>query len=183
MVALKQALLIIDVQNDYFPGGRFELHQPLKALANVERALRMFREKKLPVIHVQHISTREGAAFFLPGTEGAEIHKNLAPAAGEHLVVKGAPNAFFRTNLAEILNESGVTDLVVCGMMSHICVDTTVRACFDFGLGVTLLADACTTRDLAGEGKTIPAETVHAVYMASLNGTFAKVVKTDELKI
>ncbi len=180
---MKQALLIIDVQNDYFPGGRCELREPLRALANVERVLGTFREKDLPVIHVQHINTREGATFFLPGTEGAEVHKNLAPAPGEYLVVKHAPNAFFRTNLAEILKENGITDLVVCGMMSHMCVDTTVRACFDFGLGVTLLADACTTRDLAWEGTTIPAETVHATYMASLNGVFAKVVGTDELKI
>lgn len=177
---MKRALLIIDVQNDYFPGGKFELCNATGALGNIEKILLHFRTERLPVIHVQHINTRQGAAFFVPDTEGVRIHQNLSPLEGEHLVVKGAPNSFFGTNLRELIRDQGVTDLAICGMMSHMCVDTTVRACKDYGIGVTLLDDACATRDLTWDDKTIPAQTVQAVFMASINGTFAAVLKTDD---
>jgi nicotinamidase-related amidase len=99
----------------------------------------------------------------------------------EYLVVKHTPNSFFETNLADILKQEGITDLVICGMMSHMCVDTTTRACKDFGIKVTLLSDACTTKDLIYNGKVIPAETVHDVFMASLNNMFASVIETSVL--
>ncbi len=178
---MNKALLIIDVQNDYFAGGRAELHEPLLALTNIEKTIATFRDKKLPVIHVQHINTREGATFFLPGTDGAKIHKKLIPLEGEHLVVKHAPSSFLGTSLSNILRENGIVELVIVGMMSHMCVDTTVRACMDHGIKVTLLADACATKSLTFDGTTIPAETVHATFMASLNGTFARVIPTTEL--
>lgn len=176
---MKTALLIIDVQNDYFPGGRSPLHHSLAALEKIEKVLRLFRERGLPVIHVQHVNTRPGAAFFLPETAGVLIHERLQPGENEFLVVKHAPNSFLNTELSQILQDNGIADLVVCGMMSHMCVDTTVRAGMDYGIKVTLLADACATKDLVYNGETIPAETVHKTYMASLNGMFAQVVDTD----
>ncbi len=178
---MNKALLIIDVQNDYFEGGRAELVNPLDVLANIEKALALFRAAGLPVIHVQHISTRPGATFFLPDTDGAAIHSRIAPRDGESVVVKHAPNSFYQTGLAELLKEKAVDELVVCGMMSHMCVDTTVRACKDLGLAVTLLHDACGTKDLVWNGAPIPARTVHAAFMASLSGMFASVIATDVL--
>jgi nicotinamidase-related amidase len=178
---MSKALLIIDVQNDYFESGKSALHNSLAALDNIERVLVRFRGKKLPVIHVQHINTRPGATFFLPDTEGVLIHKRLTPREEEYVVVKHAPNSFFETELDDILIEEGVTELIVCGMMSHMCVDTTVRACKDRGIKVTLLHDACATKDLVFNEKTIPAETVHATFMASLQGMFANVIWTEEL--
>lgn len=178
---MKKALLIIDVQNDYFEGGKMELHKPLDALANIEKILEDFRESKLPVIHVRHINTREGATFFLPETDGAEIHKNLTPWDNEYVVIKQAPNSFLGTNLLEILKENNIDELVICGMMSHMCVDTTVRICMDYGIKVTLLEDACATKELTFRSEVIPAETVHSVFMASLDKMFATVIKTDEM--
>jgi len=180
---LSKALLIIDVQNDYFEGGKSELKNPMDALRNIELVLGMFREKKFPVIHVQHINTRQGAAFFLPETEGVKIHINLTPIMNEHIVIKHAPNSFYETELDGILFDYGITELVICGMMSHMCVDTTVRACKDRGLMVTLLHDACTTKDLVFKGETIPSETVHQTFMASLQGMFANVIETSELNL
>ncbi len=175
--------MIIDVQNDYFPGGKSELNNSLGALSNIEMVLYAFRQMQLPVINVQHINTREGATFFLPETEGAKIHSRITPLENEFVVTKHAPNSFLKTNLAEILSENGITDLVVCGMMSHMCVDTTVRACMDFGIKVTLLEDACATKNLVFKGKTIPAEVVQETFMASLSGMFASVIKTKDLEI
>jgi nicotinamidase-related amidase len=180
---LKKALLIIDVQNDYFEGGKSELFNPLKALKNIEKVLAVFRQKNMMVIHVQHINKKEGAAFFLPNTDGALIHKNLKPQKNEFLIIKYAPSSFLETKLAEVLKDNDITEVVTCGMMSHMCIDTTVRACMDYGLKVTLLEDACATKNLCFREKIIPAKTIHAVFMASLDGTFAKVIKTDELDI
>lgn len=177
---MKTALVIIDVQNDYFSGGKWELHKADAALGNTQRILAAFREKKLPVIHIQHISNGPNAAFFAPDTYGALIHANLTPIEGESHIIKHAPNSFFETGLADTLKSQSITDIVICGMMSHMCVDTTTRACRDHGLNATLIEDACAARDLNYNNKIIPAETVHDVFMASLNGTFANVIKTEE---
>jgi len=177
---LKQALLIIDVQNDYFAGGKSELCNPLEVLKNIEKVLQHFRNQALTVIHVQHISAHVGATFFLPDTEGVLIHKNLTPNENEYLVVKHTPNSFSETNLLNIIKDNSITEIVICGMMSHMCIDTTTRACADYGIKATLIDDACTTKSLSWRGKTIPGEMVHDVFMASLNGIFANVIKTDE---
>ncbi|MCL1941684.1 MAG: cysteine hydrolase [Synergistaceae bacterium] len=179
---MKQALPIIDVQNDYFEGGRSQLWRASEALANIEKVLAVFRQKGLPVIHIQHING-PGSSFFLPDTYGVQIHQNLAPLDGEYHLVKHMPSGFLGTNLSALLKDNGITDVVICGMMSHMCIDTTVRACQDFGLNVTLLDDACATKDLKYGGETIPAQTVHKTFMASLNGVFADVMMADELKI
>ncbi|MDR1349999.1 MAG: cysteine hydrolase [Zoogloeaceae bacterium] len=178
--AFQPALLIIDVQNDYFAGGKMELCAPLAALASIERIRERFREKACPVIHVQHISAGAGAKFFLPNTEGARIHPNLTPAGDEYLVVKHLPNSFTDTRLADLIDALRIERLVICGMMSHMCVDSTTRACLDRKIKTTVLADACATRDLVYRNETIPAKTVHACSMAALNGRFARVVDTAE---
>jgi len=180
---LRKALLLIDIQNDYFPGGRSELAEPEKALRTAETVLKRFREKALPVIHIQHINVREGASFFLPGTEGCLIHERLAPAEGEDVIVKHAPNSFFNTRLSTIIEEKRITELVVCGMMTHMCVDTTVRAAKDLGISVTLLEDGCATKDLTFNGTVLRAETVQKVFLAGLNGMFANVIPLSELRI
>ncbi len=97
--------------------------------------------------------------------------------------MKHVPSSFLGTGLAGILAEKGAGELVVCGMMTHMCVDTTVRACMDHGLAVTLLADACATKDLVFNGVKIPAETVQSTYMASLDGLFARVIETAALRV
>ena len=180
---MKQALLLVDIQNNYFEGGKSKLHNPLLALSNIEKTLKLFRKKGFPIIHVQHINNQEGAAFFLSNTDGVRIHQYLAPLENEYLVIKHTPNSFFGTNLADILKENEIQDIVVCGMMSYMCIDTTVRACKHYGIRVTLLDDACATKDLSYNGKTISAEVVHNTFMASLNGMFAYVIKTNELSV
>lgn len=174
-----RALLIIDVQNDYFPFGKYELHAPEAALDAIKDLLKYFREKNLPVFYVQHIS-EEDADFFVPGTEGAEIHRDIAPQSGEKVIIKHEPNSFYETALQDELKESGVTELVVCGMMTHMCIDTTVRAAKDYGYHMILIEDACATRDLEWKQEWIPAKTVQKVFMASLNQEFACVQSSAE---
>lgn len=172
-----QALLIIDIQKDYFPGGKMELVGADAALDNAVTVLQRFRKDGLPVIQVQHVSLREGAPFLVPDTEGVRIHERLDRREGEYLVVKNFPNSFHKTDLYSLIKDKGITELVVCGMMTHMCVDTTVRAAKDYDLPVTLISDACATRDLQFEGLSVPAAQVQAAYMAALAGTFATTIK------
>jgi nicotinamidase-related amidase len=175
------ALVVIDIQNDYFPGGAMALEGSEAAGAKAGAALRHFREKNLPVIHVRHLSVRPGATFFLPGTRGAEIHAAVRPAAGETVIEKNFPNSFRSTGLKDALEKQGIKNLVVAGMMTHMCVDASVRHAADLGYKVTLLGDACATRAQTYAGETVPARQVHAAFLAALNGFYAKVVNTHEL--
>jgi nicotinamidase-related amidase len=178
---MNQTLLLIDIQNDYFPGGAMELAGSPEAGAQAGKLLRAFRGKALPVIHIQHISTRPGAAFFLPHTRGVEIHSSVAPGADEIVIQKNFPNSFRGTPLLDHLRQGDVGQLVIGGMMTHMCVDSTVRAAADLGFECFLARDACATRSLSFGGVTIPAESVQMAFLASLNGLFAKVQSVAEL--
>lgn len=176
---MKKALLIIDVQNDYFPNGKCELCKPEIALNAIKELLKHFREKNLPIFYIQHLST-EHATFFVPETDGVNIHEEIAPRNDEKVIVKHYPNSFYETSLQSELMKCGVTDLVVCGMMTHMCIDTTVRAAKDYGYNTTLISDACATKELEWNGHNIPAETIQNVFMASLNEKFARITTSTE---
>jgi nicotinamidase-related amidase len=178
---MSTALLIIDIQNDYFPGGTMELAGPEEAAAKAAQLIAAFRKQSQPVIHMQHIATRPGATFFRPGTPGAEIHESVKPLSGETVFQKNFPNSFRETKLLEHLRASGVTQLTIAGMMTHMCVDTTTRAAADLGFACSLAHDACATKALAFNGVEVPAASVQVSYMAGLNGLFAKVQSAGEL--
>ena len=175
------ALLIIDIQNDYFPGGAMELEGAEAAGAKAGSAIKYFRSKGLPVIHVRHVSTRPGSTFFLPGTKGAEIHPLVTPEKSEAVIEKNFPNSFRATGLKEILEKRQIKNLAVAGMMTHMCVDASVRHAADLGYRITLLGDACATRAQKISGETVPARQVHLAFLAALNGFYAKVVDCHEL--
>ena len=177
---MSKALLIVDIQNDYFPGGRMELAGSAQAGQRAKALLEAFRAHALPVIHVQHVSTRAGASFFLPETEGVKINDAVQPAPGETVVVKHFPNAFRETALAAELESRGIRELTIAGMMTHMCVDATTRAAADAGYTVTLAHDACATRDQAFGGVAVPAAQVHAAFLAALNGAYAKVLSAED---
>lgn len=178
---MKTALLLIDIQNDYFPGGRMELEGSPEASLRAGELLALFREKDLPIFHIRHISTRKGASFFLPDSAGAEIHTNVRPIPGETVIVKHFPNSFRETGLLSRLKEAEVDRLVICGMMTHMCVDATVRAAFDHGFDCVTIHDACATRELTFNGDEIPAAKVHGAFLAALNGIYGQVCKSEEL--
>jgi nicotinamidase-related amidase len=175
------ALVIIDIQNDYFPGGAMELEGADAAAAKAAQGLKSFREKKQPIFHVRHLSTRPGSTFFLAGTKGQEIHASVAPQGNETVIEKNFPNSFRATGLKEALEKQGIKNLVVAGMMTHMCVDASVRHAADLGYRITLLGDACATRAQKIAGETIPARQVHLAFLAALNGFYAKVIDSHEL--
>jgi nicotinamidase-related amidase len=173
------ALLLVDVQNDYFAGGAMPLEEMDRAAERAAHLLAAFRGRGLPVFHVRHLSVRPGATFFVPGTAGADIHAAVAPRAGEPVVEKNFPNAFRATDLEARLRAAGVDQLVIAGAMSHMCIDATTRAAFDQGFKCTVAEDACATRALEFAGRQLPARDVHAAFMAALAVPYAKIARAD----
>jgi nicotinamidase-related amidase len=178
---MNPALLVIDIQNDYFPGGNMEVEGSTEASLRAKDLLKLFRERTMPIIHIQHVSTRPGTGFLVAGTPGVEIHANVAPLQGEAVIQKNFPNSFRNTPLLERLRDEGTNHVVIIGMMTHMCVDATTRAAFDHGLQCTVVSDACATRTLNFGGKVVPAEQVHAAFLAALSGVYAKVVSAGDL--
>jgi nicotinamidase-related amidase len=181
MIHMKTALLLIDIQNDYFPGGKMELTGSPEASLQARKLLDYFRQAGLPHYFIRHISTRPGATFFLPGTPGIEIHENIWPQPGEAIIEKHYPNSFRETSLLDILQDQGIERLVISGMMTHMCVDATTRAATDFGFQNLVAGDACATRDLNFEGQVVPATQVQAAFLAALNGSYGKVLNTAQI--
>jgi nicotinamidase-related amidase len=175
------ALLIVDLQNDYFEGGKFQLTRTGQAAQNAAALLQAFRAQGRPVVHIRHEILRQPAPFFAPGSEGADIHSSVAPRADELVITKNFPNSFRDTDLLAKLAQSKVTDLVIVGAMSHYCIDATTRAASDLGFNCSVAHDACATRALEFDGVKTPAPQVHAAFMAALAMGYASVVASGEI--
>src|SRR4051794_30751296 len=178
---MPRALIVVDIQNDYFPGGANPLDRPEAAAEQASRLLQAFRASGEHVVHVQHVWDEPDATFMRPGTPGVEIHEAVTPRPGEAVLQKAWPNAFRETGLQDDLRTRGVDELVVCGVMTAMCVDATVRAGADLGFRTTVAHDACATCELEFGGQSVPAPQVHAAFLAALGDGYAAVVPTDEL--
>jgi nicotinamidase-related amidase len=174
-------LLVIDIQNDYFPGGRMEVPDSTASAGRAGELLAAFREGGLPIFHLQHLAARPDATFFLPGTTGAEIHPSARPRDAEPVFQKHFPNGFRETGLLEAVRAAGVDRLVLCGMMTQMCVDATTRAAFDLGFRCQVAHDACAARPMTFAGRAVAAPDVHAAFLAALAGVYAKVATAEAI--
>lgn len=173
---MNQALILIDIQNIYFTPGKYQLFNPEIAADNAHKVLHHFRQNKLPIIHVKHMfeSNLENNEYL------CNFYKSVQPINDETIIEKEHPSAFFKTMLKKVLDRFEIDTIVIAGMMSHMCIDTTVRAAYDLNYQVTVLDNACTTYDLNYNEEIIPANLVHKVFMSALNDTFANVINVEE---
>lgn len=178
---MKKALLVIDLQNDYFCGGKMELEGVEEVLNKANELIAYAKLKKYKILFVQHFSTRKGASFFIPETKGVELHESL-DLNNEVIIKKHYPNSFRETSLQDYLTKEKIKDLIICGAMTHMCIESTVRAGFDLGYQITLASDACTTKDLTYNGQVVDAKNVQLACMAALNGIFCSVKSVEEIK-
>lgn len=175
----KYGLLIIDVQNDYFSGGKMALHEPEKALHHIQQLEHDFKSKNLPIIYIQHINTQPNPAFFEKGTEGVALHSELLLQDDSIIIEKHFPNSFLQTELQATLNQLDVDTLVIAGMMTHMCVDSTTRAAAELGYHPVLIHDATATRTLTFNGYDVEASDVQNAFISSLSN-FSTVMSTDD---
>ena len=179
------ALLLIDFQNDYFPsyeGAKWALSETEKAAKKGAQLLSAFRDKQLPVVHVRHEFPTDDAPFFLPESDGAQIHSSVTPLEGEPGIVKHQINSFRDTELDKVLKEQSVERLIYVGAMSHLCIDAVTRAATDLDYECHVAHDACTTLDMEFNGVKVPAAHVHAAFMAALSFGYSNVATANELE-
>lgn len=161
------ALVIIDIQEFYFPGGALPLVGAEAAAANAGLVLARFRERGLPVFHVGHNAQA-----------GRDFHIDVAPLDGEDVLYKNEVNAFRDTDLLDRLQHRGILRVVLCGMQTHMCLEGAARAAADYGFEVVVVGDACATRDLKFGETTVPAAGVHAATLATLDRVYGRVIDT-----
>lgn len=164
---LKTALIIVDIQNFYFPGGDAELVNPEGASLNAQKLLKYFRENNMTIVHVRHNYEPGGA-----------IHKNVSPVDGEKIISKNEVNCFKDNDLSKYLNMKGVNTIVICGMQTHMCVEAATRASKDLNFKTILVHDACATKDLKFQDKVIKAADVHYSTLATLK-SYAEIIDTE----
>lgn len=176
----RRALVIVDIQNDYFPGGLLPLTDVEAAKRKALQAVQAFRMLGALVVHIRHEFTDENAPLFRPGSAGARLHPDAINLPNEHVVLKRHINAFRDTTLGGHLQSNGIKDVVIVGNMTHMCVDAITRTAVDLGYSTTVLHDACATLDIEWNGVKVPARQVHAAFMAALGFGYARVMSTDE---
>lgn len=175
-----QALIVVDIQNDYFPDGKWPLAGVEQAADNAARVIERARRNGDLVVHIRHETLAEDAPFFVPGTEGAALHPKARNLVEETVVVKHFMNPYRETELKAMLDAHHIEKVTVIGNMSHMCIDAVTRASDDFGFEATVVHDACATHDLEFRGVKVPAVQVHAAFMAALQFGYAQVVSTQE---
>ena len=178
---MKTALMLLEIQNDYFTNGRIPLEKSDEVATNARSLLQIFREEKMPVIHIQQISTQPDAAYLLPCTKGADFHLSLQPIQHETVVKKHYYNSFKDTVLLNYLIKHQINHLVLCGMMTHTSIAATAYAAYDLGFHCTVVQDACATQALEFNQVRIPVDHVHLAFLASLQTPYANVLNTYQL--
>lgn len=176
----KRALIVVDIQNDYFPGGLWVVNGIEAAANNAARLLTSARASGDLVVHVRHEFVTNDAPFFKPGSAGAQIHPKVQNLKNEHVVVKRFANSYRETDLKKVLDENNIQQVVICGAMTNNCIDAVTRASNDFGYDCIVVHDACAARDLEFNGIQVSDKLVHAAFMAALKFAYAKTLSTDE---
>lgn len=172
----KTALIVVDIQNDYFPGGLWTLSKVEAAAAKAAQVIAAFRERGDLVVHIRHEFTSADAPFFRPGSEGAHIHPSVINQGDELVVLKHYINSFRETELKAILDRHAIDAVVIVGNMSHMCVDGITRAAVDFGYDTTVLHDACVTLVLQFIGVMVSAVLVHSLFMSAFSFVYALLI-------
>jgi nicotinamidase-related amidase len=176
-----RALIVIDVQNEYFDGALPITDPPTDtSLANIGRAMDAATAAGVPVIVVRHGDAEDGAGSFVPGSPTWQLHPEIERRAHDRLIEKTLPGSFTDTELADVLDGAGVDTVSITGYMTHMCVDTTARQAAHRGMSVEILNDATGTLSLENSGGTATGEELHRSTLVAQGQFFADVMSTDD---
>jgi nicotinamidase-related amidase len=176
----RRALIVIDVQNEYFTGNLQIEYPPVSdSLPKIARAMDVAETAGIPVIVIQQNSPADAPAF-AEGTHGWELHPEVARRHRDVLFGKPLPSAFTDTGLAAWLETRGIDTLTVIGYMTHNCNDTTIKHAFDRGMDVEFLHDASGSVSYANRAGHATAEEIHRVFAVVEQSRFAAVLSVQE---
>lgn len=176
---MKKALLVIDVQNEYFT-GKLPVTYPAGSLDNILRAINSAQLKDIPVIAVQHTAPQADSKTFRKGTAEWELHPRIARESFAHIIEKNLPGSFTGTDLEAWLRERGIDTVVISGYMTQMCCDTTARQALHLGFAVEFLSDATGTLQISNYAGTVTAEELHRAILVTQAMRFSKVMTTEE---
>lgn len=177
----RAALLLVDIQQGFDDHTYWGPRNNPDAEHNAARLLATWRANGMPIVHLQHQSVEPNSPL-RPDRPGVAIQDVVAPLSEEPVLPKSVNSGFIGTGLEDHLRQNDIDTVVICGLTTNHCVETTTRMAGNLGFDTWLVSDACATFDRIGpDGQVWPAETIHAVSLASLHGEFATVITTDEL--
>ncbi len=175
---MKRALLVIDVQNEYF-SGKLPVTYPEGSFARILQAMDAANERGIPVVVVQHTSLAENAATFRKGSDEWQLHPEVAKRPRALLVEKHLPGSFTGTPLLSWLRERGIDTVTISGYMTQMCCDTTAREAFHLGLAVEFLSDATGTLAIRNDAGAVTAEELHRAILVTQAMRFSRVMSTQ----
>ncbi len=175
----KRALLVIDVQNEYFT-GKLPVTYPAGSLSNVFSAMDAARAHSVPVVAIQHAAPQPDSSVFRKGSKEWELHPEMASRPHDVLIHKSLPGSFTETQLEAWLRERGVETVVISGYMTQMCCDTTARQAMHLGFGVEFLSDATGTLDVQNEAGKVSGEELHRAILVTQQMRFSEVLPTSD---
>ncbi len=176
---MKRALLVIDVQNEYFT-GKLPVTYPENSFGNIIKVIDFANENKIPVLLIQHTNPGKDSATFKEGTNEHEIHDEVLKRGYDKIIEKNLPGSFTGTELSSWLKENDIDTLVISGYMTQMCCDTTARQAMHLGFNVEFLSDATGTLDISNSAGKISAEELHKAILITQAMRFSEVMPTEE---
>jgi len=176
---MKRALLVIDVQNEYFT-GRLPVTYPQNSFENILRVIEAAAKSKIDIAVIQHAAPQKDSQTFVKGSKEWELHPRIKEIEYSRLVEKNLPGSFTNTDLEEWLKKEGIDTIAICGYMSQMCCDTTARQGLHLGFSVEFLSDATGTLDISNEGGSITAEELHRAVLVTQAMRFSRVISAEE---
>jgi nicotinamidase-related amidase len=175
---MKRALLVIDVQDEYFT-GLLPITHPHGHLDNVLRSMDAARDAGVPIVVVQHTFTQPELPFFKRGTPGWELHPEVASRPRDHWIEKNLPGSFTGTGLEDWLRQGEVDTVTVAGYMTHMCCDTTARQAAHRGFRVEFLSDATGTLPVKNSAGEVGAEELQRAILCAQQMMISEVLDVD----
>jgi len=176
---MKRALLVIDVQNEYFT-GKLPISYPQDSFTNILKAMEAANVNNIDIIVIQHTAPQKDSTSFVRGSKGWELHTKIKEKEYSHLIEKNLPGSFTNTDLEKWLRERNIDTITICGYMTQMCCDTTARQGIHQGFSVEFLSDATGTLDIANYAGKIKAEELHKATLITQAMRFSRVLSTDK---
>lgn len=176
---MKRALLVIDVQYEYFT-GKMPVTHPAGSLGNIFKAMDGANACGIPVILIQHTAPQPDSATFRRGSGEWEIHAGVLGRPHDAFIEKRLPGSFTGTDLEERLKALGIDTVAICGYMTQMCCDTTARQALHLGYSVEFLSDATGTLAISNQAGSVTAEELHRAILVTQAMRFSTVISTDD---